>query len=118
MASEDSTAGKTKAEKAKLAWKSLPDVWALIKPRRGILALGLVLMGINRVSGLILPASTKYLVDDVIGKRHIQLLMPIVLIVIAATVVQGLTSFTLTQLLSKSAQRMISELRLRSEEHT
>src|SRR5713226_7522550 len=117
MASEDSTAVKTAAAKAKQAWKSLPDVWALIKPRRGILALGFVLMGINRVSGLILPASTKYLVDDVIGKRHIQLLTPIVLIVMAATVVQGLTSFTLTQLLSKSAQRMISELRLKVQAH-
>src|SRR5229473_704277 len=117
MASEDSTAVRTAAAKAKQAWKSLPDVWALIKPRRGILALGFVLMGINRVSGLVLPATTKYLVDDVIGKRHIQLLTPIVLIVIAATVVQGLTSFTLTQLLSKSAQRMISELRLKVQAH-
>src|SRR2546425_6345619 len=78
MASEDSTAVRTAAAKAKQAWKSLPDVWALIKPRRGILALGFVLMGINRVSGLVLPATTKYLVDDVIGKRHIQLLTPIV----------------------------------------
>jgi subfamily B ATP-binding cassette protein MsbA len=117
MASEDSTAVKTAAAKAKQAWKSLPDVWALIKPRRGILALGFALMGINRVSGLVLPATTKYLVDDVIGKRHIQILTPIVLIVIAATVVQGLTSFTLTQLLSKSAQRMISELRLKVQAH-
>src|SRR5438445_3979668 len=117
MASEDSTAVRTAAAKAKQAWKSLPDVWALIKPRRGILALGFALMGINRVSGLVLPATTKYLVDDVIGKRHIQLLTPIVLIVMAATVVQGLTSFTLTQLLSKSAQRMISELRLKVQAH-
>src|SRR5215510_9645902 len=100
-----------KPAKPKQAWKLLPDVWALIKPRRGILALGLVLMGINRISGLILPASAKYLVDDVIGKRQIHLLTPIVLIVVAATVVQGLTSFSLTQLLSKSAQRMIAELR-------
>src|SRR3989442_10166926 len=74
-------------------------------------------MGITRVWGLLLPATTKYLVDDVIGKRHIQLLTPIVLIVMAATVVQGLTSFTLTQLLSKSAQRMISELRLKVQAH-
>src|SRR3989454_5845267 len=117
MASEDSTAVKTAAARAKQPGRPLPDVWALIKPRRGILALGLVLMGINRVSGLVLPATTKYLVDDVIGKRHIQLLTPIVLIVMAATVVQGLTSFTLTQLLSKSAQRMISELRLKVQAH-
>src|SRR3989441_11899663 len=117
MASEDSTAVRTGVEKDKEAWKALPDVWVPIKPGRGFLAFGFALMGINRVAGLVLPATTKYLVDDVIGKRHIQLLTPIVLIVMAATVVQGLTSFTLTQLLSKSAQRMISELRLKVQAH-
>ena len=74
-------------------------------------------MAVNRVSGLILPASTKYLVDDVIGKHHIALLTPIVLAVLGATVVQGLTSFTLTQLLSKSAQQMIADLRRQVQAH-
>src|SRR5246127_3770923 len=106
-----------KKEKRKNAWKNLPDVWALIKPRRGLLALGFVLMAVNRVSGLVLPASTKYFVDNVIGKRQIQLLTPIVLAVLAATVLQGLTSFTLTQLLSKSAQKMITELRRQVQAH-
>jgi ABC-type multidrug transport system fused ATPase/permease subunit len=104
-------------KKTKNAWKNLPHVWALIKPRRGILAAGLLLMAVNRVSGLILPASTKYLVDDVIGKHHIRLLTPIVLAVLAATVIQGLTSFTLTQLLSKSAQKMIADLRRQVQAH-
>ncbi len=99
MATEKEPLAGSKTKKVKNAWKNLPHVWALIKPRRGILLLGLLLMAVNRVSGLILPASTKYLVDDVIGKHHIQLLTPIVLAVLAATVVQGLTSFTLTQLL-------------------
>ncbi len=117
MDSENSAGVQTKPTKPKHAWKLLPDVWALIKPRRGILGLGFVLMVINRISGLILPASTKYLVDDVIGKRQIHLLTPIVLIVAAATVVQGLTSFTLTQLLSKAAQRMIAELRCKVQAH-
>ena len=48
-------------------FKALPEVWQLIRPRRALLALGLGLMVINRVSGLVLPASTKYLVDDVIS---------------------------------------------------
>ena len=74
-------------------------------------------MVINRVSGLVLPASTKYLVDDVIGKRHFQLLYPLVGIVLAATIIQGLTSFALTQTLSKAAQRLIAELRRRVQEH-
>lgn len=101
----------------KHAWKLLPDVWALIKPRGGILAAGLALMVINRLSGLVLPASTKYLLDDVILKRQTGLLMPLVVAVIAATAVQGLTSYSLTQLLSKSSQRMIAELRVKVQAH-
>ena len=117
MATETAVKAPAKSEKRKNAWKNLPDVWALMKPRRGLLALGFVLMAINRLSGLVLPASTKYLVDNVISKRQIQLLTPIVLAVLAATVLQGLTSFTLTQVLSKSAQKMIAELRRQVQAH-
>jgi ABC-type multidrug transport system fused ATPase/permease subunit len=117
MPTEKDPGATSKLKKTKNAWKNLPHVWALIKPRRGILASGLLLMAVNRVSGLILPASTKYLVDDVIGKHHIRLLTPIVLAVLAATVIQGLTSFTLTQLLSKSAQKMIADLRRQVQAH-
>jgi subfamily B ATP-binding cassette protein MsbA len=88
-----------------------------MRPRRGLLALGFCLMIINRVTGLVLPASTKFLVDDVIGKHHASLLMPLVAAVLVSTVVQGLTSFALTQTLSKAAQRLIAELRSRVQEH-
>jgi ABC-type multidrug transport system fused ATPase/permease subunit len=98
-------------------WKALPEVWAMIRPRRAILALGLLLMTINRLSGLVLPASTKYFMDNVITKKQVGLLTPIVLSVLAATIIQGLTSFTLTQLLSKSAQKMITELRKQVQSH-
>jgi len=98
-------------------WKLLPDVWALIKPRRAILAVGFVLMLINRISGLVAPRSLKYLFDDVIVKHHANLLPRIVLAVIGATIVQGLTSYSLTQLLSKSSQRMITELRIKVQAH-
>ena len=98
-------------------FKALPEILELIRPRRALLALGLGLMIINRVSGLVLPASTKYLVDDIIGKRHFQLLYPLVAIVLSATIIQGLTSFALTQTLSKAAQRLITELRRRVQEH-
>src|ERR1700738_3767328 len=107
----------SRSKKIKSAWKALPDVWALIHPRRGLLILGLGLMAINRLSGLILPASTKYLVDDVIGKRQTHLLTPIVLAVVAATIIQGLTSFPPTQLLSKTAHRMIPDLRKQVQAH-
>jgi ABC-type multidrug transport system fused ATPase/permease subunit len=112
------TENPAKAAKPKTAvFKALPEIWSLISPRRALLALGFGLMIINRVSGLVLPASTKYLVDDVIGKRHFRLLYPLVGIVLLATIVQGLTSFALTQTLSKAAQRLITELRRRVQEH-
>jgi ABC-type multidrug transport system fused ATPase/permease subunit len=117
MATLKHTPAASKSEKRKNAWKNLPDVWALIKPRRGLLAAGFVLMAINRVSGLVLPASTKYFVDNVVVKRQVYLLTPIVLGVLIATIVQGLTSFTLTQLLSKSAQKMITDLRRQVQAH-
>jgi len=117
MAAPKNTLSATKPASATQSWKLLPHVWALIKPRRGILTTGFVLMAINRVAGLILPASTKYFVDGVIGKRQIHLLMPIVLTVVAATLVQGLTSFSLTQLLSKSAQKLIADLRREVQAH-
>src|SRR5580704_14952042 len=107
----------TKPAKNTEIFKALPEIWQLIHPRRALLALGFGLMLINRVSGLILPYSTKYLIDDVIGKRHFQLLYPLVGIVLAATLVQGLTSFALTQTLSKAAQKLITELRRRVQEH-
>ncbi len=77
----------------------LPEVWKLMRPRRGLLALGFVLMVINRVAGLVLPYSTKFLIDTVINKRHMEKLQPLVLVVLAATLIQGVTSFSLTQLL-------------------
>ena len=117
MAVTQISAGQTPAEKLKHAWKVLPDAWALLRPRRGILFLGLILMATNRVAGFILPGSTKYLVDDVINKRQIHLLVPLVLVVMMATAVQGLTSYSLTQLLSKSSQRLIAELRLKVQSH-
>jgi ABC-type multidrug transport system fused ATPase/permease subunit len=98
-------------------FKALPEIWQLIRPRRALMLIGLGLMIINRVSGLILPYSTKYLIDDVVGKRHFQLLYPLVSIVLLATLVQGLTSFALTQTLSKAAQTLIAELRRRVQEH-
>ncbi len=109
-----------KAEPAKSAREvmaTLPEIWVLLRPRRGLLALGLVLMAINRISGLVLPASTKFLIDDVIGKRHVGLLLPLIGAVLLATLVQAVTSFALTQSLSKAAQKLIAELRRRVQEH-
>jgi len=94
-----------------------PLVWELVQPRRGLLALGFLLMVINRVASLVLPYSTRFLIDSVIIKRHTQLLKPLVLAVLLATLIQGITSFSLTQLLSKAAQRLITELRQKVQAH-
>jgi len=95
----------------------LPAVWELMRPRRGLLALGFLLMIVNRVSGLVLPYSTKFLIDSVIAKHHIELLRRLVSLVLFATIIQGITSFALTQLLSKAAQRLIAELRQKVQTH-
>jgi subfamily B ATP-binding cassette protein MsbA len=95
----------------------MPLVWELIRPRRGLLAIGFVLMVINRLASLVLPYSTRYLIDSVVIKRHTELLKPLVLGVLLATLIQGITSFSLTQLLSKAAQRLIAELRQKVQAH-
>jgi len=96
---------------------ALPLLRELVLPRRGLLFFGMFLMVINRAAALVIPISVRYLVDNIIGKRQIQLLTPLVIAVFAATMLQGGTSFTLTQLLSKEAQRLIAELRRKVQEH-
>ncbi len=96
---------------------ALPLLKELVRPRRKLLAFGFVLMLINRGAGLVLPGSTKFLVDNIIIKHQTAMLLPLVLAVLAATTIQGATSFTLTQLLSKEAQRLIAQLRRKVQEH-
>ena len=97
--------------------KLLPSVWEFLKPRRGTLALGFGLMVVNRLAGLVLPASSKFLIDNVLVHRQARLLGPIVLAVVVATLIQGLSTYGLTQVLSKEAQRLIAELRVRVQSH-
>jgi ABC-type multidrug transport system fused ATPase/permease subunit len=95
----------------------LPEVWKLMRPRRGLLAVGLVLMLINKLAGFVLPYSSKFLIDNVVTRHQTGLLRPLVVAVLAATVIQGVTSFSLTQLLSKAAQRLIADLREQVQVH-
>jgi len=97
--------------------KVLPEIWALVKPRRMLLAGSFLLMIVNRASGLVLPASTKYLIDNVMGKHQLYMLPRIIGVVVASTLLQGITSYTLTQLLSKAGQRLIAELRMQVQSH-
>ena len=95
----------------------LPLVKQLIRPRKGLLGLGFLLMAVNRIAALVLPYSTRFLIDNVVVKRHVELLKPLVMAVLIATLIQGVTSFSLTQLLSKAAQRLITELRQKVQAH-
>jgi ABC-type multidrug transport system fused ATPase/permease subunit len=111
------TTAPAKPPKSERLRALLPDLWRLVRPRRGLLAVGFVLMVVNRLAGLVLPASTRYLIDDVLGAGRSDLLAPIIGGVLLATVIQGLTSFGLTQSLSKAAQRLIADMRREVQAH-
>ena len=94
-------------------------MWALVAPRKGLLLAGLGLMVINRVAGLVLPYTSKPLLDKVLSPLHPhpELLPRIIALVFSAMVVQAVTSFSLTQLLSKAGQRLIAEMRRQVQRH-
>jgi ABC-type multidrug transport system fused ATPase/permease subunit len=112
--SADLAAGASSAAKKKLdsaaAWREFRE---LIWFHRRRLSIGLTLMMISRLSGIVLPALSKKVIDDVIGKGRHELLMPIALIAGAATIVQAITSFGLSQILGVAAQRAITDMRKR-----
>jgi ABC-type multidrug transport system fused ATPase/permease subunit len=95
----------------------LPEIWAIMRPRRWLLLFGLVLLLINRASGLALPLSTKFLVDTIMIQHHGQYLFPLVGAVLVATAIQALTAFALAQSLSKAAWTLITDLRIQIQAH-
>lgn len=97
--------------------KAMPEIWKLVRPRKWLLLLGLILVAINRVAGLVLPFLSKPFVSLVLTRHQANRLMPLVIAVFVATLVQAVTSFSNTQLLSKAAQRMIAELRQQVQQH-
>jgi len=137
----EKTETSQKPKKSQIArFKNIwPTVWELVSPRRGLLAFGLFLLLINRVTGLALPYSTKFLLDDVIpnlpaskwalpgplkgifiylnSQFGVSLLVLLITAVAMATVLQAATSFTLTQLLSKEGQRLIAQMRRSVQAH-
>ena len=89
----------------------------IVWPRRKLVFVGLVLIVLNRLAGLVLPGSSKYLIDNAISEGDLSLLRLILLIVAAAILVQATTSFFLTRLLSVEAQHLISLLRAKVQKH-
>ncbi|MDO8793252.1 MAG: ABC transporter ATP-binding protein [Vicinamibacterales bacterium] len=99
---------KKKKVSASAAWREARElIWA----HRKRLGIGLALMLVDRMAGLVLPATSKYLIDDVVGKGRTELLMPLALAAGAATLVGAGTSFALSQLLGVAAQRAIADMR-------
>ena len=82
-----------------------------IWPRKGIVSVGLVLIVISRLASLVLPLKSKELLDEIIPNKDLDALMSMVLIVSGAILIQAITSFALTRLLSVEAQLLISKLR-------
>jgi ABC-type multidrug transport system fused ATPase/permease subunit len=105
---------KKPAPKLKDIW---PEIWKLVQPRVPLLTGAFFLMAINRASGLVLPALFRPLIDRVMNQNQIALLPKIVAAALGATILQGITSYALTQLLSKSGQRLITDLRKQVQEH-
>ncbi len=101
-----------KRPSAAVAWREMRQ---LMRRHRRYLAIGLALMVVSRLSGLVLPASSKYLVDDVLAEGRTDLLVPLAAAVAAATLVQALASFALSQVISVTGQRAITEMRRRVE---
>jgi subfamily B ATP-binding cassette protein MsbA len=99
--------------------KLWPEVWALVAPRKWLLVGGMGLMVINRIAGLVLPFMSKPLLDKVLSTDHPHpnLLLPFIALVFSAMVVQAITSFSLTQLLSKAGQRLIADMRRQVQRH-
>jgi subfamily B ATP-binding cassette protein MsbA len=110
--------GKSGTPKKKIrpadAWREARE---LVAAHRSRLALGMLLMLLSRGAGLVLPAMSKFLIDEVVAKRRAELLLPLALAAGAATLVQAVTSYALSQVLGVAAQRAINDLRKTVQAH-
>ena len=104
---------KTKLQPARV-WKEAREI--IWRYRRRV-AVGLMVMIIGRLAGLVPPASSRFLIDDVVGQGRAELLVPLALVVAAATLIQGVSSFSLARILGVTAQRAITEMRKTVQAH-
>jgi ABC-type multidrug transport system fused ATPase/permease subunit len=111
-------AGGSEAKKKPLPLKVvLKDALELVSAHKGRLALGLSILLVNRLAGLVLPGTTKWLLDDVVGKGRRELLPLLLGAAAGATLLQAITGFSLSQVLGKAAQRSITEMRRQVQRH-
>lgn len=106
--------GEKKQVSLQSAWRESRE---LIHRYRRRLALGMALMLVSRLAGLVLPGSSKYLIDHVIVAQHYELLFPLAGAVLVAALIQAGTGFALSQVLGIAAQRAVTDMRRRVEEH-
>ncbi|MDX1629321.1 MAG: ABC transporter ATP-binding protein, partial [Fulvivirga sp.] len=89
----------------------------IVWPRRKYVFIGIILIIISRLAGLVLPGASKYLMDEVIPKNNMEMLKLLLVAVGLAILVQAVTSFALTQILSVEAQHLIAQLRAKVQAH-
>lgn len=111
------SAEMTKKKKLPPMKRVMPEVMKLVKPRLPLLIFSFLVLIINRVCGLVLPASTRFLIDNVMRQHEMSLLPKIVAAVAGATILQGITTYALTQMLSKEGQKLIAEMRVKVQAH-
>ncbi|HUF24568.1 MAG TPA: ABC transporter ATP-binding protein, partial [Vicinamibacterales bacterium] len=111
--------GPADPKKKSIRWSAAAaEARELVRHHRKRLALGLALMVVSQGAGFVLPASSKFLIDDVIGKGNVGMLWPLALAVGVATVIGGAASFALSQVLGVAAQGAIADMRRRVQAHT
>src|SRR5690606_7725408 len=110
----DGDPGKKKLPPLKSVWREAREI---VWQHRGRLAVGLLLMLVSRVAGLVTPATSKVLIDEVIGNNRGELLAWLAAAVGVATVIQASSSYALAQILSVAAQRAITDIRRSVQEH-
>jgi subfamily B ATP-binding cassette protein MsbA len=113
-AAADVTPGK---KKPSITSGAMEEARALVWKHRHRLALGMVIMVVNRLAGLVLPLTSKYLMDDVVGRQNWDLLPKLAMAAGAATLVDAATSFANSQILGVAAQRAITDMRKEVEAH-
>src|SRR5262245_25700130 len=94
-----------------------PWIWNLIQRRLGIFAFCFVLVGVNRLAGLVAPGSIKFVVDDIVGKGRPELLEPLLVLMLAATVTQAGTALIISRILASASQGIIHDLRRLAQRH-
>jgi ABC-type multidrug transport system fused ATPase/permease subunit len=110
------TAAKPPGPKLRIA-KVLPEIARLLRPFRWLLVGSLLLMIVNRLCSFAVPISSRYLINDVMYKHELGELPLIIGAVVAATFLQGITTYLLFERLSLAGQRLIAELRMHVQQH-